>query len=113
MRFTYVDEQRIPGSVFVFDLKTDDTPEEQLYDFRDDVLTLSVFVRLGNRGIIAVADGGAIDMEIGDLVRRDAERKLHPIQFYELGARILYKRKRLVTAARLASAASTQCFQLT
>ena len=30
-------------------------------------------------------------MAIGDVVRRDAERKLHPLQFYELGARIFYK----------------------
>jgi hypothetical protein len=91
MRFTYDGEQRIPGSVFVFDLNTADNLEQQLYDFRDDVRTLSIFVRLGNRGIIAVADGGAIDMEIGDVVRRDANRKLHPIQFYEIGARIFYK----------------------
>jgi len=93
MQFTTCDddEPRIPGSVFVFDLNTANTPEQQLYDFRDDVCTLSIFIRLGSRGIIAVADGGAIDMEIGDVVRRDADRKLHPIQFCEIGARIFYK----------------------
>jgi hypothetical protein len=90
MRFTYDDERRIPGSVFLFGLKTHDDPGV-LYDFRDDLLTLSVFMRLGNRGIIAVADGGAIDMAIGDVVRRDAKRQLHPIQFAEIGARIFYK----------------------
>ena len=92
MRFTCEDNhERIPGSIFIFDLKTHDEPGDGVYDFRDDLLTLSVFMRMGNRGIIAVADGGALDIEIGDVVRRDVKRKLHPIQFYEIGARIFYK----------------------
>jgi hypothetical protein len=93
MIFTCEDNQeRIPGSVFLFNLKFPDEVIEQ-FDFRDDLLTLSVFLRLGNRGILAVADGGAIDIEIGDALRRDGKRKLHPIQFYELGAKLFYKAK--------------------
>lgn len=90
MRFTCEDQQqRIPGSIFLFDLKT--RKGDMDFDFRDDLLTLSVFIRLGNRGIITVADGGAIDLSIGDIVREESKRKLHPLQFYELGARIFYK----------------------
>ena len=90
MRFTYFGAERIPGSIFLFDLKTSENPRE-CFNFRDDVTTLSVFMRLGSRGIVAVADGGAIDMGIGDMVRRDGERTLHPLQFSEIGARIFYK----------------------
>ncbi len=81
---------RIPGSVFIFNLKKHSDPVTH-FNFRDDMNTLAVFIRLGNRGIIAVGDGGALDLEIGPLVRRDAAVKLHPIQFDEMGARIFYK----------------------
>src|SRR6266478_3685274 len=75
---------RIPGSVFIFNLKQ--YPDASThFHFRDDLDTLSVFMRLGNRGIIATADGGAIDFEIGPLVKRDGASKLHPIQFDEIG----------------------------
>jgi hypothetical protein len=90
MRFTYENKERIPGSVFLFDLK-DSADDSRRFDFRDDLVALSVFIRVGNRGIIAAADGGAIDLAIGDAIRSDGARKLHPLQFYELGARIFYK----------------------
>src|SRR5262249_43296391 len=60
-------------------------------DFRDNIPTMGVVLRLGNRGIVTISDGGAIDLSIGDLLRRDGMRKLHPIQFYELAAKALYK----------------------
>jgi hypothetical protein len=81
---------RIPGSVFVFNLKQYRNSLGHFH-FRDDLQTRAVFMRLGNRGVIAVADGGAIDIDIGNIVRRDGSIKLHPIQFDELGARVFYK----------------------
>jgi hypothetical protein len=81
---------RPPGSIFVFNLKTHSDVHVQ-FDFRDDIRTLIVFLRLGNRGIIAAADGGALDFELGPLVRRDAAIKLHPVQFDEIGAKLFYK----------------------
>jgi hypothetical protein len=90
MRFTYSGKERIPGSVFLFNLKCP-KDQRQHFDFRDDVRSLSIFIRLGNRGVIAVVDGGAVDMVIGSLVRRDGRRKLHPLQFSELGAKVFYK----------------------
>lgn len=83
-------ELRIPGSVFIFNLKQHSDPLTHFH-FRDDINTLTVFMRLGNRGIIAAADGGAIDIQIGDAIRRDGATKLHPIQFDEIGAKIFYK----------------------
>ncbi len=81
---------RIPGTVFLFNLKQYSDPTARFH-FRDDINTLSVFMQLGNRGIIATADGGALDLEIGSVVKRDGAIKLHPVQFNEIGAKIFYK----------------------
>lgn len=81
---------RIPGTVFLFNLKQYPDPVARFH-FRDDINTLSVFMQLGNRGIIATADGGALDLEIGSVVKRDGAIKLHPVQFNEIGAKIFYK----------------------
>ncbi|MBR1326892.1 hypothetical protein [Bradyrhizobium ottawaense] len=83
--------RRTPGSVFIFNLKRYSDLHAQ-FDFRDDIRTLTVFIQLGNRGIIAAAaDGGALDFQLGPIVRRDAAIKLHPIQFREIGAKLFYK----------------------
>jgi hypothetical protein len=63
MRFTYFGAERIPGSIFLFDLKTSENRRE-CFNFRDDVTTLSVFMRLGSRGIVAVADGGEFGLPL-------------------------------------------------
>lgn len=81
---------RTPGSVFIFKLQSPDNIEMQ-FDFRDDIFHLAIFLRLGNRGIIAIADGGAVDIEVGDIFRRDGKFELHPLQFEELGAVSFYK----------------------
>jgi hypothetical protein len=81
---------RVPGSIFIFNLKKYRDLKSHFH-FRDDMGTLSVFLRLGNRGIIAVSDGGALELELGPLVKRDAAVKLHPVQFDEMGARLFYK----------------------
>jgi len=57
---------RIPGSVFIFNLKQLPDPAEH-FTFRDDLNSLSVYMRLGNRGIVATADGGALDIDVGDM----------------------------------------------
>jgi hypothetical protein len=94
MKFRYMDQIRIPGSVFLFDLKSSQNLSEQ-FDFRHSMFDLAISIRLGNRGILAVADGGTLDFEIGDLLRRDGRRRLHPIQFAELGAKTFYKARLL------------------
>lgn len=54
----------IPGSVFVFDLQSPDRIDTQ-FDFRDDIVHLCVFMRLASRGLLAVADGGAMEWTLG------------------------------------------------
>src|SRR5262245_58398877 len=83
-------KKRLPGSVFIFRLKAP-TEVRMQFDFRDDINNLGVFLRLGNRGIIVAADGGALDIEVGHLFRRDGKPALHPLQFSELGAIAFYK----------------------
>jgi hypothetical protein len=82
--------QTIPGSVFVFDMQSPKDVDAQ-FDFRDDILHLCVFMRLGTRGLLAFADGGAIEGTLGKIVRRDGRRKLHPLQFEEVAAKLFYK----------------------
>lgn len=88
--FTAENEEMIPGSVFLFDLKSPKDPQQQ-FDFKDNVFTLGVMLRLGSRGVLTLSDGAAVEISIGDLLRRDGKRKLHPIQFYELSAKAFYK----------------------
>lgn len=90
IKFEAEGKRRDFGSIFIFNLKEHPDPETH-FDFRDDPETLSVFLRLGNRGVIAVADGGALDFEIGPVVRRDGAIKLHPVQYSEIGAKVFYK----------------------
>jgi hypothetical protein len=56
-----------------------------------DIFRMAVSMRLGNRGIVTFCDGEAIDLSIGNLLRQDGKRKLHPIQIYELVAKAFYK----------------------
>ncbi|MFZ5790707.1 MAG: hypothetical protein ACOY3L_08420 [Pseudomonadota bacterium] len=91
MAFSAMDlKLTIPGSIFVFNLQSPDHVDAQ-FDFRDDILNLCVFMRMGTRGLIAVADGGALEGTLGSTIRRDARRKLHPLQFEEMGANCFYK----------------------
>jgi hypothetical protein len=90
IKFTAEGKERIPGSVFLFNLKSPKEPKLQ-FDFKDNFFALGVSIRLGSRGIVTISDGGAIDMSIGHLLRRDGRRKLHPIQFEELAAKAFYK----------------------
>jgi hypothetical protein len=90
IRFEAEGNLRVPGSIFIFNLKKYPNPINHFH-FRDDMGTLSVFMRLGNRGLIAMSDAGALELELGPLVKRDAAEKLHPIQFDEMGARLFYK----------------------
>lgn len=97
IEFSAEGKKRIPGSVFVYRVQSPKEVEMQ-FDFRDDVFRLAVFLRLGNRGVIAIGDGGAVDIDIGDILRRDGKFNLHPVQFEELGALAFYKAGLLIKA---------------
>ncbi len=85
---TYAD---FPASIFLFDLQSPKTQFAQ-FDFQDDIIYQTIFLRLGTVGILAAFDGGAVDFEIGERVfRKYTHQKLHPNQFEELGATLFYK----------------------
>ena len=79
-----------PASVFTFDLQCPETSTAR-FDFKDNPVNQTIYLRLGTKGILAAFDGGAQDAVVGDLFRRDATQKLHPLQFEELGAKLFYK----------------------
>jgi len=62
------------------------------YDFRDDYLSFTLAIRMGEIGIIiSFEDGGLIRDCYGRYVNEVGGRKLHPIQFHELYAKVIYK----------------------
>ena len=81
---------KVPGSIVVLEAK--DAPEAQLgFDFGDDYLAFSLFLRTGDRVIYANFDGGLVGASIGHLMREEAQGPLHPIQAKELWAKFMYK----------------------
>jgi hypothetical protein len=89
MRF-HCQNVTFPASVLVYDLQCPTTKHAQ-FDFRDNPIYQTIFLRLGSKGIIAAFDSGAQDYILGDLFRREAKHCLHPIQFEELAAKLFYK----------------------
>lgn len=79
-----------PASIYIFELQSPTDILKQ-FDLRDDLPRMTMFVRMGNVGILAsLQDGGA---------QQDARQRyfgayqglpLHPIQFEELGANFFY-----------------------
>jgi hypothetical protein len=62
------------------------------FDFRDDFLQFSMAVRMGGVGVIvSFEDGGLINETFGRYVAQVNGRKLHPIQFTELYAKVCYQ----------------------
>jgi len=79
-----------PYSVLICNLHVFDSS----YDFRDNLYLSTLAIRLGNIGIIvSFEDGGLIRDSYGRYVDEVNGRKLHPIQFYELYAKVNYQLK--------------------
>lgn len=65
-----------------------------LYDFRDNLTLFTLAIRMGEIGIIvSFEDGGLIRESYGRYVEEVGGKKLHPIQFYELYAKVSYQVK--------------------
>jgi hypothetical protein len=78
-----------PFSLYVY--QVDEDPEYGDFDISTNVLGKSICVRFGGLGFAFVADGG-LQHHCSDLGPFDlAFKKLHPIQFSEVAARIHYK----------------------
>lgn len=78
-----------PASIMV--VNTQEPSDIRLrWDFRDEIQTMCIACRMGPVGLIAVLqDGGAQEPCFSDLKLR--RRRLHPIQFREVVARVMYK----------------------
>jgi hypothetical protein len=62
------------------------------FDFRDDLVQFSMSIRMGEVGVIvSFEDGGLIQKSYGKYVAEVGGRKLHPIQFTELYAKVCYQ----------------------
>jgi hypothetical protein len=79
-----------PASVFAFKVQEPKTLEAR-FDFRDDVQSPALYLRLGSVGILAAFDAGAQAYEWGPLYRKYRRYRLHPLQLEELGAAMFYK----------------------
>lgn len=94
-----------PGSLFVFGLQKPDEAEYQ-FDFKDEVTSLAISLRLGSVGILAaLQDGGAMAGFRSDFAKYMAV-ELHPLQFLELTAQVFYK-TRLLNRSPLFTVAET------
>lgn len=79
-----------PASIFYF--KTQVYENNQLnWDLIDNQQCLFIAIRIGEIGIICVLQDNQITQEIDNHLRPYQEIDLHPIQFKELVAKILYK----------------------
>jgi hypothetical protein len=68
------------------------------FDFRDNFSQSTVAVRMGEIGIIvSFEDGGLVKNTYGKYVDKVDGRKLHPVQFMELYAKVSYQVKLLKT----------------
>lgn len=79
-----------PYSVLVCNLH--DVGHPRNYCFRDSLFHMTLAIRLGEVGIIvALEDAGLTADSYGRYLEAVAGRKLHPIQFDELYAKVLYQ----------------------
>jgi len=79
-----------PYSVLVCNLH--DVGSLRNYCFRDNLAYMVVALRMGDLGVIvALEDGGLTATSYGRFVLEVAGRKLHPIQFDELCAKVSYQ----------------------
>jgi hypothetical protein len=83
-------DARFPASVFAFKVQQPKTMEAR-FDFKDDIRTAALYLRLGRVGILASFDAGAQACEWRHLYRKYHRYRLHPVQLEELGAAMFYK----------------------
>lgn len=71
------------------------------YSFRDSLAYMTISIRMGDVGVIVCfEDDGLANGSYGRYVHAVNHRKLHPIQFDELFARVTYQTSRIDTPVR-------------
>ena len=87
MRF----EGFLPASILI--VRTQEPNDSRLgWDFRDELGTMCISCRVGKVGIVGVLQDGGAQQQMFPLLKL-ARRKLHPIQFTEVTAQVIYKAK--------------------
>jgi hypothetical protein len=78
-----------PASVLV--VSTQEPADTSLaWDFRDDLKTMCIACRMGSVGLVSILQDGGAQMPIFPLMKL-RRRKLHPIQFREIIALVIYR----------------------
>ncbi len=85
----YTADNSLPATIFIFRLQCLQHPRGN-FDFRDDVILKTLFLRMGEVGILTAFDFGAQAALQRAFFERFSRCKLHPLQFEELGARLFY-----------------------
>ena len=93
-------EANYPVSLFIFDLQ-ELSQNELNFDFRDDINLRTIFIRLGDIGILASFDAGTQSIEGEKFFGQYINEKLHPLQFEELGANLFYKASLLTRSPKV------------
>src|SRR4030095_11334396 len=86
MRF----ENFFPSSFFVFDAQ--ELPDRKAnFDLRDNLFTMFISLRMGRVVVMGcLQDGGALEYYLSRLYRNFKTLKLHPLQYTEIVARLIY-----------------------
>ncbi len=79
-----------PASIHVFKTQKPTNKEKQ-FDFMDSHNTLFISIRMGEIGIISPLQDFGVTKEMEDLLEHHRDIDLHPLQFREMTAKILYK----------------------
>jgi len=78
-----------PASILV--VNTQEPDDIRLgWDFRDELNTMCIACRMGPVGLVSVLQDGGAQMPLFSLMKV-AKRKLHPLQFSEIIAKVTYK----------------------
>lgn len=80
-----------PWSIFIFNLQQYNDKNKN-FDYKDNIPTLSIAIRMGDIGIIAcLQDNNTQERMFGNYFKKIRKILLHPVQFIELISKIFYK----------------------
>jgi hypothetical protein len=81
---------KFPNTLLRVDCKADQSYEA--FDYLDSTRAHSVAIRMGNKGLIGLFDGGLHEMNFPDFCEQQfGSKPLHPVQFKEIFAKLTYK----------------------
>jgi hypothetical protein len=79
-----------PASIFLFPTQKPADVSKQ-WDFKDSQQKAFIAIRIGDIGIFAALQDGGVIQHMEDLLEHHKDITLHPLQFNEMTAKILYK----------------------